>query len=164
MAIEYRLNSIVTNQFATIDDVQPLTEQIKVLHSFGLMIGNEAKNINISYKVVFQFDNKPFIVLDITMVFGITLEEDKKLKVGDNFKVTLPEAFTRHLASITMHTARGILFSNLANTAYNNIVLPIYNIDNIDFNSETPKEKQPTLKSPKSGRIKSKAPKLKRNR
>ncbi len=103
---------------------KPIEQQV----GFGFGVDIENKIIAVSVDFIFQKEEKPLLKQIVTCYFEISLEDfDNQLRKEN--EVVLPCGFGKHLAMLTTGTARGVLFANTKNTAFNKYLIGLINVD-----------------------------------
>jgi hypothetical protein len=132
--VGFILRKIGTNQFATIESncVDDESIQISVEINFGV----DEKNKFIACYTNFQLitNDTPFIILNVSCEFEV--EEIAWIRFIDieKNKIDFPLGFVRHLAVITIGTARGILHAKTEGSKFNHYFLPTINVNELVLN------------------------------
>jgi hypothetical protein len=129
--IEFALKSIRTDEFAVIQDSWNSKAKTRLGSGFGFGIDKDSKEITVSFRISFESDTKPFILLQISCTYMIKPEDFNKFPVKDDLTVEVRKDFVSHLAFLTVGTARGVLYAKLENTQFNNYFLPIIDVSNV---------------------------------
>ncbi len=134
LPIQFTLVHIEDNQFSTFDEMLHVDKPIEQQVGFGFGVDIEKKVIAVSVDFIFQKEEKPLLKQTITCYFEISSEDfDNQLKKEK--EVVLPCGFGKHLAMLTTGTARGVLFANTKNTAFNKYLIGLINVDKM-FNKD----------------------------
>ena len=134
LPIQFTLVHIEDNQFYTFDEMLNVDMPIEQQVGFGFGVDIEKKIIAVSVEFIFQKEEKPLLKQNITCYFEISSEDfDNQLRKEKD--VVLPCGFGKHLAMLTTGTARGVLFSNTKNTAFNKYLIGLINVDQM-FNED----------------------------
>jgi hypothetical protein len=134
LPIQFTLVHIEDNQFSTFDEMLNVDMPIEQQVGFGFGVDIEKKIIAVSVEFIFQKEEKPLLKQNITCYFEISSEDfDNQLRKEKD--VVLPCGFGKHLAMLTTGTARGVLFSNTKNTAFNKYLIGLINVDQM-FNED----------------------------
>lgn len=134
LPINFSLVHIEDNQFSTfekmLDVEKPIQQEIGL--GFGVDVENAA--IAVSMEFVLNKGEKPLLKQNITCYFEISPKDfDSQLRKGK--EVVLPCGFGKHLAMLTIGTARGVLFANTKNTVFNKYLIGLINVDDM-FNED----------------------------
>jgi len=129
--IGFRLASIRTNEFATVEDVNAGEDKISIKTGVGVRMSIEKCVIFVDTKFTFIYDNCPFIILNSECIFIVDDNHFKSFKNDSDDSYVIPKDFITHLAVIAVGTARGILHSKTENTEYNKYLLPTINLTKI---------------------------------
>lgn len=128
LPIQFHLVHIEDNQFSTFDEMLHVDKPIEQQVGFGFGVDIENKIIAVSVDFIFQKEEKPLLKQIVTCYFEISLEDfDNQLRKEN--EVVLPCSFGKHLAMLTTGTARGVLFANTKNTAFNKYLIGLINVD-----------------------------------
>src|SRR5690554_3451300 len=128
LPIQFTLVHIEDNQFSTFDEMLHVDKPIEQQVGFGFGVDIEKKVTAVSVDFIFQKEEKPLLKQTITCYFEISSEDfDNQLKKEK--EVVLPCGFGKHLAMLTTGTARGVLFANTKNTAFNKYLIGLINVD-----------------------------------
>jgi hypothetical protein len=129
--IKFGIKSIRTDEFATIDNAVVQEDKIQLNHSFSIALNDDANELTVSFKVTFNSENQPFIVIQVSCVFNINSDNILISAKGAPKKIEIPKGFMTHLAFLTTGTARGILHSKLEGTTFNKYLLPILDVSRL---------------------------------
>lgn len=132
-AVNFRLCKIITPQFATNEEA--LTEKDKIQLNTNLGFGIDENN-GIGCLASFKFlsNNAPFIILDVECEYKIEKEDWDRLVNNEKTEIKFEAAFLKHLAMLTIGTARGVLHTKTENTKFNKYFLPTLNVNGMDIN------------------------------
>lgn len=126
--IQFGLRSIRTDEFATIKPVPSETAKVALGNSFNFALSVETHQILVSARINFEADAQPFIILQVTCVFGIKPDDFAQFSTEKENELKVPKEFLAHLASITIGTARGVLHTKLENSEYKKFMIPIMDV------------------------------------
>lgn len=126
--IRFGIRSIRTDEFATIDVANLDDRKVQLVHSFIISAEADLSLISVSFKLTFNHQEKPFIVIQVTCKFEVKLED---LDANNSGKLVIPKDFITHLAFLTTGTTRGVLHAKLEQTACNKFMLPILDISSV---------------------------------
>lgn len=131
--IPFRIKGIETVQFALIEDAYKEDCNINLLVSVPISASDEGHSIEVTLNTQFKCEQTPFIVLEIRIQFDIEDEAFQSLYVTKKKKTSLviPVGLSRHLATIAVGTARGILHEKLSKTKLNDLVFPTVDLTTI---------------------------------
>ena len=127
--VGFKLLKITTVQFAVIENAFVESEPIKL--GAGVNYGIDEKNKVITCFVRFQFliNESPFLIIHVKCDFGIEDNAWMSFISTDKKEIKFPIGFVRHLAVLSVGTARGILHSKTENTKFNKYFLPTINVN-----------------------------------
>ena len=131
--LTFRLAGIEDLQFAVIKDAFQESCDINLNIAVPVQANFENHEIGVNLEVQFKCEDKPFIILGVGCHFEIDPESFKTFlikKKKKNFLV-LPVGLCRHLATITVGTARGILYEKLKKTDFQSHILPTIDLTQI---------------------------------
>src|SRR5579859_8012347 len=126
--IKFGLKSICTDEFATVEDTPITDDKVQLDHSFTFSLNTDATELTVTFKLSFKSEERPFIILQVSCVFGIKSESLLISAKGEPKKIQVPKDFMAHLAFLTTGTARGVLHSKLEQTEFNKYLLPILDV------------------------------------
>lgn len=129
--IKFKLESINTKEFATIDEVSIVDKDIALKTALGIKADTDNYIIGIETKFTFTCGGKPFIILNNECVFLIGEENLESFKNKSDGSYTFPKEFITHLAFHAVGTARGVLHCKTENTNYNKYILHTVNLTEI---------------------------------
>ena len=124
--IGFSIIQISTEQFATIPEAFKVTEQAQIQHELSFGIDKNERRVYVRKSARYHhFDNpNPFIIIDVSCQFLITIEDWEKVKQVESDNIILPRDFGIHLAMLVAGTLRGILHTKTENTIFNQFVFP----------------------------------------
>lgn len=128
LEIPFKIVKVEENQFSLFEETLAIEASInqKIGFGFGADVAN--KTIAVAMEFVLQKNELPLLKQEITCYFEIEKKDfQEKLKQGS--QLILPCGFAKHLAMITTGTARGVLFANTKNTAFNKFLIGLINVD-----------------------------------
>lgn len=128
--IPFKLVEIGTEQFATFDENFVENEPVQLKAGVYYGINQSTNRIACFCNFLFHIKELPIIKLETVCEFEIPKESWDNLIVEKN-RITFGVEFLRHLAVISVGTARGILHSKTENTTFNKFFLPTVNIEEI---------------------------------
>lgn len=143
----FRMRKITVQQFAILTETPPTSPQDNIELNIQVMpkYSVEAQGIATSIKFQFLYDDKPFILLELTCEFQIEKTDWKEFVQGD--KIVIPKFLLETFVVHTIGTARGIMYCKTEGTPFNIFILPPLNVTEfikgdlvIDLTS-TPEEK-----------------------
>lgn len=134
----YELKSISTVQYAFLEDVydpapasmlsiDPTIAFEKNIRLFTVSVGVQLR--------IWQHDNNPFLVLEITNDFGFSPDDWAKMDAETGF--ILPRELAIILGLQVIATARGILHAKLEDTPISKFILPFINVREV-FRDDMP--------------------------
>lgn len=101
----------------------------KIETGISIKASDKDHTISIFFLVRFKQDSVPFINLEVQCEFEIEPKAFEAFRSSRD-TLTIPSAFARHLAVITVGTTRGILFEKLNKSNFKNFLLPSINLMN----------------------------------
>lgn len=131
--IPFRLSGIETRQFAIMEDSYKDDCEISLEVGVPITASEENHLIDASLNIQFKCEETPFIILEVKLQFDIESEAFNSLFVTKKKKtfLVIPVGLSRHLATLTVGTARGILHEKLNKTKLHNIILPTIDLTKI---------------------------------
>jgi hypothetical protein len=131
LPIGFILDGIKIEQFAVIESAfkQESTVDLTATVAFGL--DRENKRVRVVFSLNYTCEESPFIVLEIACFFSIKTEDFTALLDKTTASLFLPAGFARHLATLSVGTARGILHVKLLDTRFKDYVLPTINVSEL---------------------------------
>ena len=130
LAINFSLVKIEENQFSVFEETLALENPIEQEIGFGFGVNTEEKVLGVNMEFMLKKEDKPLLKQDITCYFAIDAPDfEKKLRKED--QISIPCNFGKHLAMITTGTLRGVLFANTKNTAFNEFLIGLINVDSM---------------------------------
>lgn len=131
--IPFRIVGIETSQFALIEDSFKDDCDIELAVGVPISASDEDHAIEAALNVQFKCESAPFIILEVKIKFDIEPEAFQSLMVTKKKRtvVVIPVGLARHLATLTVGTARGVLHERLSKTKLNGFVLPTIDLTKI---------------------------------
>ena len=135
--VSFLLKSIRTEQYALMEDV--FNEKAKISLNTKINFKINSKNKQVGAFVGFSFDQnkKTFLIIQVSCHFKIEETSWKTFLETDPSKVVIQKGFLAHLASLTVGTARGVLFAKTEGTPFNKYIIPTINVAKIIKNDAT---------------------------
>lgn len=129
--IKFALNSIRVEEFATgkKDGIELSGVRMQNEFAFGLNIPDHI--IQVTHKLVFEFQERPFVTLQVRCGFDIEPTDFARIAAVKNNQVNIPRGIMLHFCNITTGTARGILHAKLDDTEFSGYMLPIINLEQL---------------------------------
>ena len=124
----FALNSIQTEQFATIDGVFKDEEVVNIQSNLDFGINKEFRVVGCFAKFQFEVQNQPFIIIGVNCNFEIEPSSWESFIDKENKSIVIPRQIMCHLAVLTVGTARGVLHAKTENTPFNRFLLPTINV------------------------------------
>ena len=124
--IPFRLVGIETTQFAVMEDSYKDDCDTNLVVGVPITATDENHLIEAGLSIQFKCEEVPFIILEVKLLFDIEPEAFESLFVVKRKKKSLviPIGLSRHLATLVVGTARGILHEKLNKTKLKDIILP----------------------------------------
>jgi len=131
--IPFRLVEIDDRQFAVLQDAYKEDCGVNLKVEVPIKVSDEENMIGVFLNIQFCCEDRPFIVCEIVCNFEITAEAYESMFVskGKKKKLVLPVGLCRHLATITVGTARGVLYEKLKKTDFSEFILPTIDLTKI---------------------------------
>lgn len=131
--IPFRIVGIETSQFALIEDSYKDDCAIDLSVGVPISASDEDHAIEVALNVQFKCESSPFIILEVKVKFDIEPEAFQSLFVTKKKKtaIVIPVGLSRHLATLTVGTARGVLHERLSKSKLNDFVLPTIDLTKI---------------------------------
>ncbi len=123
--VPFKLNRIVTVQFAAFPDVKVDDDQVNLETSLKFA-ADEQQQVRVSVSIRFDSNEKVFLLLEIACDFEIQSEAWESFLKPEGFIV--PKALMSHLAVIAVGTTRGALHAKTENTSFNSFIVPTINV------------------------------------
>lgn len=134
LPIKFQLIHIEDNQFSTFEEMLDVEKPIKQEIGFGYGVDVENRSVAVSMEFVLHKGEKPLLKQKITCFFEISPDDfDNQLR--NEKEVVLPCWLGKHLAMLTVGTARGVLFANTKNTKFNKYLIGLINVNEM-FNQD----------------------------
>jgi len=128
--IKFKLSKIETLHFKKSRVLKNLSlDIIDIQINLNFEVNFQQKSIGTIFGVKYFEEGKNLIELFVKLVFEIEQETWQKLHEGNSIKI--PRDFARHLAVLSVGTARGILHCKTEKTVYNKLVLPPINLTEV---------------------------------
>lgn len=127
----FRLTGIKTHQFALLEDVALDEQAINLQAGIDFGIDKEKKIVACFARFRYLSHEKPFIIIHMSCEFWVNADAWDSFEKKEKNEITIPEGFLRHLAVLTVGTARGALHVKTENTPYNKYFLPTVDITEI---------------------------------
>lgn len=131
--ISFRLIGIETTQFAVMEDSYKDDCDISLVVGVPITASDENHQIDASLNIQFKCEEVPFIILEVKLQFDIEPETFNSLYVTKKKKtsIVIPVGLTRHLATLAVGTARGILHEKLNKTKLHDFIIPTIDLTKI---------------------------------
>ncbi|MFT7381133.1 MAG: hypothetical protein ACI9Z3_001015 [Roseivirga sp.] len=126
-SIGFVLSRIKTIHFELNDSVYNDAEDVKFETGISVKASDKEHLISIFFMVRFKCEIEPFIQLEVQCEFEIEPKTFESFRSAKDI-LTIPSAFARHLAVVTVGTTRGILFEKLNKTSFKSFLLPSINL------------------------------------
>jgi hypothetical protein len=131
--IPFRIIEIDTSQFFA--DASLYKEGCDVGMTAGVPISasKEDHAIEVALNVQFTCESTAFIILEVKVKFEIEPQAFQELFITKKkiTSVVIPVGLSRHLATLTVGTARGVLHERLSKSKLNGFVLPTIDLTKI---------------------------------
>lgn len=128
LPIKFKLSGIDIEEFAILE--QKFIEDKDVGFQHGLSFEIDVENKLIACIVTFEFLCKDNIFLKLQTRNHFKIDEkgwqETLLKTG---AIILPKGLAAHLATISVGTARGVLFAKTEKTEFSKFIIPLINLE-----------------------------------
>ncbi len=131
-SICFRIDSISTTEFATIEDVKVSDDMVALKTGVGFKVDLKNNFIGVEPKFVFLSQENPFIIISVLCNFFLDEASINQFKQESRF--VIPKDFVTHLAVIAVGTTRGVLHAKTENTTFNKYIIPTINLTEIITN------------------------------
>jgi len=129
--IQFSLQGIKTEQFATFQENYTPKKEIGIAVELELKLNQSIKQVGVVLTLHYDQSKKKIILLVLSCHFRIEDESWKNLVNIDNTLLTLPRDFVTHLSTLTVGTARGVLFAKTEGSFCSQFLVPLINVDSI---------------------------------
>jgi hypothetical protein len=131
--IPFRIKGIETTQFALIEASFKDDCEVELAVGVPISASDDDHAIQASLNIQLKCESAPFIILEVKMEFEIEPEAFQTLLVTKKKRssVVIPVGLARHLATLIVGTARGVLHERLSKTKFNGLVLPTIDLTKI---------------------------------
>jgi hypothetical protein len=132
-SIPFRLVEIETTQFAVMENFYKDDCDVNLVVSVPISAIDENHLIDVSLNIQFKCEDVPFIILEVKLQFDVEPESFNSLFVTKRKKKSLviPMGLSRHLGTLAVGTARGILHEKLNKTRLKDFILPTIDLTKI---------------------------------
>lgn len=132
--INFTMNRIITEQFATFANAIPLdNSQIKFGVNFGFSANIVKRELGCKVIVAINDNQTPLIKLEVCCVYAIKPSDWDKLITNNS--LLIDKGFLSFLAMQTISTARGVLHAKTESTPFNIYIIPPINTPDIIKNN-----------------------------
>ncbi|WP_293939416.1 hypothetical protein [Sphingobacterium sp. UBA5996] len=131
ISIHFKLHKIQTLQFATIGEAPDLSPTLPSQQTIEVLFETYENTNLISCIMDYTILDKerPFIKIKVSCEFEMNGDDLESLSDKDKNHITLPRNFAKHLAEITLGTARGILHEKTADTPFNKYLVGVLELN-----------------------------------
>jgi hypothetical protein len=126
--IGFVLKQITTEQFATIPQIHNEGKESFLNVRFNFAINTELHLLGVLAQVNFSHNKNPFLIIEVACHFEVAPETWIDFTADSEPKFIVPVGFMRHLAMLTIGTARGVLHAKTENTVFNKYLIPTINV------------------------------------
>ena len=133
-ALGFALKALKTEQFATFEENFAEGGKTELTTGLEFKLSKSQKQIGVYATFTFEQDGKAFIKIKVSCHFTIAPASWNASVAGD--KIVFPGGFVRHLATITIGTARGVLHAKTEGTPFNTFILPTINVQDLGNKDE----------------------------
>lgn len=125
MTIQFRLSKISLPQFAILNDVE--AESLNVEYEVHFSVNKIQNKILCTFKIVYKNDSDVVMQMIAECYYQIAPSSWSMLIKPDG-NIVIPAEFLQHLGSLTVGTARGILYARCYDTNLEKHLLPLINL------------------------------------
>lgn len=129
--VPFKLQNIVTEQFATIKSAYQEGEKIRLSSSVGFSINPSEKSVAVNTQFEFDQEKRVFLLIEVACHFAIESKAWQQMLSDDGTQLNVPQGLALHLAVITVGTTRGVLHAKTEKTMFNQFILPTVNLSEI---------------------------------
>lgn len=131
--LPFRISAIETSQFAFLEASYKENSDINLSVGVPISASDEDHSIQVILNVQFKCEETPFLILEVKVQFEIEPESFQALFVAKKKKkaLVIPVSLARHLATIAVGTARGVLHERLSKTKLNDLILTTIDLTKI---------------------------------
>ncbi|SFD84330.1 hypothetical protein SAMN05518672_103471 [Chitinophaga sp. CF118] len=126
--LKYKLLSIKTEQFTTIENIYKEEETTEINTIISFKSSSDHRIINSISKFSLLQKESVFLILEVSCSFGIKDESWMLIWNKSTDTTTLPRNFAILLAGLNIDTSRGILSSRTEQSPYKEVLIPILDI------------------------------------
>ena len=126
MTIPYNLFKIETKQFAMFPDLFIAGKEMTVDTELSFIPSTDRTNIRSIVTLKYKQEHDLLMILELACFFRIAPEGWSEMKKDNQWKV--PVDFVRHIGTIVIGTARGVLHTKTEGTVLNACILPPINV------------------------------------
>ena len=126
--IIFSLQNIKNEQFAIIEKNYKEKEPVEITTGVQFMIDSKNHVLGSLVNIAFEQSKRIFLKIDVSCHFNIEIKSWNKFINKKESIMTIPKGFLAHMATITVGTSRGILFSKTDGTIFNKFIIPTINI------------------------------------
>lgn len=130
LPVPFRLFSVNTEEFATFQEVEQIEDKIDLKTGLSYAIDDEGHAVKCIVRLQYESSDKIFILLQVSCEFEIEPKAWSNWKKKKEAIFAIPKEFAKHLAVITIGTARGVFHSKTENTIFNKYLIPTINVAN----------------------------------
>lgn len=129
--INFLLKHIRTEQYALIESVFNESEKINLNTNINFKINSKTNQVGSFVGFTFDQNKNVFLKIQVSCHFKIEEKSWKAFANSASTEIIIPKGFLAHLASITVGTARGVLFAKTDGTSFNKYIIPTINVAEI---------------------------------
>lgn len=126
MEITYNLRRIETQQFAIFPEKLMANNSVKVNVTFTFQVQPVQNLIRCDTNLTYEQEGQTVLILALSCIFELNRESFDTFKKKE--EIVIPVGFLRHVGSIIVGTARGIIHAKTEGTSLNGIILPPINL------------------------------------
>lgn len=128
LEVEFALQAIKTEQFATFEENFDPKKQINIAVGLEFKINQTMKQVGVFLTLHFEQSKKKIIILITSCHFRIKDESWSNLIDNEKSQVVLTKDFVSHISMLTVGTARGLMFAKTEGTFCSQFLVPLINV------------------------------------
>lgn len=129
MGLGFKINRIITEQFATFSEHLDLSQEAQVAYSFNFSLN--PLNQQVGTHTSFKFKQHQRLIMKIVVSCHFHIWDDAWNSFIRGNSIHLPVDFAANLFVITTGATRGVLSSKTEHTPFSKYVLPLLDVQHI---------------------------------
>ena len=146
---QFKFARLITQEYALIENNFKQGKEININTNLSWGADKVHRVLGVGAKFIFDIDNQPFIILKVEGQFIIEEETWNSIHQEDDGELVVPKIFMAHLAMLVVGSTRGVLHTKLENTPFNQLMLPLINVQSMfkeDVKISLQKKQEPSLR------------------